>query len=110
MIMNIQRLHVIDSMSLSTGIGLQVLFAAQLAAEGMSALEIVAKVEQRRSKIRASFVVETLTYLAEAGAPSRYGAFGKYSEAQAPDRCGARCYECLQEIPWQTILCDFKIC
>lgn len=61
------KLHVIDSMSLSTGIGLQVLFAAQLAAEGMSALEIVAKVEQRRSKVRASFVVETLTYLARGG-------------------------------------------
>lgn len=52
------KLHVIDSMSLSTGIGLQVLFAAQLAAEGMSALETVAKVEQRRSKVRASFVVK----------------------------------------------------
>ena len=61
------RLHVIDSMSLSSGIGLQVLYAAQLAAEGKSAGQIVEAVEKRRDQVRASFVVETLTYLARGG-------------------------------------------
>lgn len=61
------KLHVIDSMNLSTGIGLQVLYAARLAREGKSAREIIAAVEGRRDKSRASFVVETLTYLARGG-------------------------------------------
>lgn len=61
------KLHVIDSMSLSTGIGLQILYAAELIRDGHSAEEIVSKVEQRRNKVRASFVVETLTYLARGG-------------------------------------------
>lgn len=61
------RLRVIDSMNLSTGIGLQLIYAAELIAEGKSLDEIVEKVEQRRGKVRASFVVETLTYLARGG-------------------------------------------
>jgi len=61
------NLYVIDSMSLSTGIGLQVLYAAKLALEGKSAPEIVRLVEARRAQVRASFVVETLTYLARGG-------------------------------------------
>lgn len=64
---NYDRLHVIDSMSLSTGIGLQILYAAQLVKEGLTFEEIIERVENRRSKVRASFVVETLTYLARGG-------------------------------------------
>lgn len=61
------KLHVIDSMNLSTGIGLQILYAAWLISEGKSAAQIVELVENRRTKVRASFVVETLTYLARGG-------------------------------------------
>ncbi len=61
------KLHVIDSMSLSTGIGLQILYAAQLVEQGLSVEEIIERVEQRRGKVRASFVVETLTFLARGG-------------------------------------------
>lgn len=61
------RLFVIDSLNLSTGIGLQVLRAAQMAADGKSAEEIVAQIENDRSKVRASFVVDTLTYLSRGG-------------------------------------------
>lgn len=64
---NYAKLHVIDSMSLSTGIGVQLLYAAQLVREGKSVSEIIELVENRRSKVRASFVVETLTYLARGG-------------------------------------------
>lgn len=62
-----ERLFVIDSENLSTGIGLQVLRAARLASEGKSAEEIVSEIEAARSKVRASFVVDTLTYLARGG-------------------------------------------
>lgn len=61
------RLFVVDSRNLSTGIGLQVLRAAELAEQGVSAEEIVSVVEQEREKVRASFVVDTLTYLARGG-------------------------------------------
>ena len=64
---NYDRLFVIDSMNLSTGIALQILYAAELIKEGLSAEEIIERVENRRSKVRASFVVETLTYLARGG-------------------------------------------
>lgn len=61
------KLYVIDSANLSTGIGLQVLYAARLAAEGKSVNEIISLVEARKDKVRSSFVVETLTYLARGG-------------------------------------------
>ena len=61
------KLHVVDSMNLSTGIGLQLLYAAHLVKEGLTAQEIVDMVSSRRDQVRASFVVETLTYLARGG-------------------------------------------
>lgn len=65
--MQYDRLFVIDSLNLSTGIGLQVLYAARLAKEGKTAEEIVELVNGRRGNVRASFVVDTLTYLARGG-------------------------------------------
>ena len=59
------RVFVIDSQSLSTGIGLQVLRAAEMARQGKRAEDIVTEIETARSK--ASFVVDTLTYLARGG-------------------------------------------
>ena len=61
------KLHIIASMNLSTGIGLQLLYAAKLIEAGKSAKEIVALVSDRRNNVRASFVVDTLTYLARGG-------------------------------------------
>ena len=61
------RIFVINSMSLSTGIGLQVLRAAEMAEAGASAEEIVETINGAREKVRASFVVDTLTYLARGG-------------------------------------------
>ena len=62
-----ERMFVIDSRNLSTGIGLQVIRAAELAAAGMSAEDIVEKIEGARDLVRASFVVDTLTFLARGG-------------------------------------------
>lgn len=61
------RMHVIDSMNLSTGIGLLVIEAAVMAQEGYSASEIVKEIERLRPKVRSSFVIDTLTYLARGG-------------------------------------------
>lgn len=61
------RFFVINSMNLSTGIGLQVLRAADMAAEGKSAEEIVEAISEARVDVRASFVVDTLTYLSRGG-------------------------------------------
>ncbi len=61
------RLFVIDSENLSTGIGLQVIRACELAADGMYAEEIVKEINETRGLVRASFVVDTLTFLARGG-------------------------------------------
>ena len=59
--------HVIDSKNLSTGIGLLVIEAAIMAKNGKTAREIVARIDQLRPLVRASFVVDTLVYLHRGG-------------------------------------------
>ena len=61
------RLFVINSKNLSTGIGLQVLRACELRDAGKTAEEIVAEIEGARDRVRASFVVDSLTFLARGG-------------------------------------------
>lgn len=58
---------VIDSANLSTGIGLLVLEAVVMAASGAKADEIAEKIEGLKPMVRASFVVDTLTYLHRGG-------------------------------------------
>lgn len=61
------RVTVIDSASLSTGIGLLVIEAAVMAKEGEKAAQIAARMEELKPLVRASFVVDTLTYLHRGG-------------------------------------------
>lgn len=61
------KVFVVDSKSLSTGIGLQIIEAAILAEQGMEAKEIVEKIQNITPRVRASFVVDTLTYLHRGG-------------------------------------------
>lgn len=61
------RVFVVDSKNLSTGIGLQIIEAAIMADEGMGAKEIVEAISAMQSRVRASFVVDTLTYLHRGG-------------------------------------------
>lgn len=61
------RVHVVDSENLSTGIGLLVIEAAIMAQQGRSAAEILRRIESLKSRVRASFVVDTLTYLHRGG-------------------------------------------
>ena len=61
------KIKVIDSANLSTGIGHQVVEAAIMAQHGKNADEIVSYIEQIKPKVRASFVVDTLVYLYRGG-------------------------------------------
>jgi len=62
------KIHIINSKNLSTGIGLQVLKAVTMAEEGHTAEEIVHYiVNVMQDKVKASFVVDTLVYLARGG-------------------------------------------
>ena len=61
------RIHVVDSANLSTGIGLLVIEAAIMASNGSSVADILSQVEALKPKVRASFVVDTLTYLYRGG-------------------------------------------
>ncbi len=58
---------VVDSANLSTGIGLLVIEAAIMAQEGKTAQEIADRIEYLKPLVRASFVVDTLTYLHRGG-------------------------------------------
>lgn len=62
-----ERIHVIDSENLSTGIGHLVVEAAVMAQKGMPASEIEKNILDLRPRVRASFVVDTLTYLHRGG-------------------------------------------
>lgn len=61
------KVSVIDSENLSTGIGLLIVEAANMALEGKSKEEITAKMEELKPMVRASFVVDTLEYLHRGG-------------------------------------------
>ena len=61
------KVRVIDSANLSTGIGLQVIEAACMAREGKTLDEIASAIEELKTRVRASFVVDILTYLHRGG-------------------------------------------
>ncbi|MBQ1194059.1 MAG: DegV family protein [Lachnospiraceae bacterium] len=61
------RIFVVDSANLSTGVGLLVIEAAIMAANGKSGKEISDKMKDLKPLVRSSFVVDTLTYLHRGG-------------------------------------------
>jgi len=73
---NIDNVYVIDSKSLSTGIGLLVLYASKLAREGKSAEEIYSLTLEQVNKVQASFVIDKLDYLYKGGRCSALSLFG----------------------------------
>lgn len=68
--------YVVDSRNLSTGSGLLVLDAADMAAQGASASEIAEKVKARTDLVKASFVVDNLEYLRMGGRCSAVAMLG----------------------------------
>lgn len=71
-----EDVHVVDTKNLSTGGGLIVLAAAEMAAEGKSASEIAAACEEIRERVDASFVIDKLEFLYKGGRCSAVEAFG----------------------------------
>ena len=67
----------VDSRNLSTGIGLLILEAAEMAAKGeMTGEEIRSAIDERREKLDVSFILDTLSYLAKGGRCSTVAALG----------------------------------
>ncbi|MBQ9806946.1 MAG: DegV family protein [Clostridia bacterium] len=71
-----ENVYVVDTQNLSTGGGLVVLSAAEMAQEGKSAKEIVAKCEELIPCVDASFVIDNLEFLHKGGRCSALAAFG----------------------------------
>lgn len=64
---NLKNIYTFDSHNLSTGIGLQILYADRLVKEGLSIDEIVSRLENYRERVDASFVIDKLDYLRKGG-------------------------------------------
>jgi len=62
-----EKVTVIDSANLSTGISLMIIKAAVMAKEGKNKNEICQMIEVLKGKVRSSFVVDTLVYLHRGG-------------------------------------------
>lgn len=61
------RVHVVDSMNLSMGIGLLALKAAMWASQGLEVSEILKRIEAMIPRVRSSFIIDTLKYLHMGG-------------------------------------------
>ena len=61
------KVRAIDSLNLSTGIGLLALAAADLRDQGLSAVEIEAEIKRRLPKTRMSFMIATMEFLYKGG-------------------------------------------
>ena len=71
-----EDVYVVDAKNLSTGTGLLVLAAAEMAQKGMDAQQIAQEIAQMADRVDASFVVDNLEYLAKGGRCSAVAAFG----------------------------------
>ncbi len=71
-----ENVYVIDSRSLSSGSGLLVIKAAELAALGLPAKEVASRIGALVPLVEASFVIDTLTYLHKGGRCSSVAALG----------------------------------
>ncbi len=69
-----QRVHVVDSRTVSIGVGWLAEMAATLAGNGMAPREIVAQVEEARGRVRILALVETLEFLQRGGRIGRAAA------------------------------------
>ena len=65
------RLHIIDSLKASMGLGLMVLEAARLAEKGAEASTILNRLEEMRSSVQCIFSVQNLEYLISGGRISK---------------------------------------
>lgn len=69
------RIKVVDSKNLSTGIGLLVMKAVDCASEGMALNEIAAAMSETTAKVKTRFIISTLDYLYKGGRCSALESF-----------------------------------
>lgn len=74
--MDLENVYVIDSRNLSTGGGLLVIAAAEMANSGMEAEKIVEEIEKLVPCVDASFVIDNLEYLHKGGRCSAVAMLG----------------------------------
>lgn len=74
--MELENVYVVDAQNLSTGTGLLVIAAAEMVKEGLSAEEIVEKINQLTANVDASFVIDNLDYLHKGGRCSALAMLG----------------------------------
>ena len=74
--MDFENVYVVDTQNLSTGGGLLVVAACEMAKEGKSAEEIAAACSEMRDRVDASFVIDDLEFLHKGGRCSAVAAFG----------------------------------
>ena len=70
------NVYVVDSCNLSSGSGHLVIEAAEMAAQGMDAEAIVARLNEMKERLDVSFVLQTLEYLQKGGRCSSVAALG----------------------------------
>lgn len=61
------RVHVVDSEQVTMGLGWLVIAAAEAAAQGRSAAEIIQQTEEMKSRVRIYALLDTLEYLQRSG-------------------------------------------
>lgn len=71
-----EKVYVIDSRSLSTGVGMQAIYAREVAKKFDDPEKVVELVEARKDKVQASFIVERLDYLYKGGRCSGFQLLG----------------------------------
>ena len=71
-----EGIYVVDSLSLSSGLALLVIEAGEMADKGCSGKEIYEALLKLREKVRVTFVLNTLEYMAAGGRCSAVTAFG----------------------------------
>lgn len=69
------KVHLVDSMNLSSGIGLLALKASDYRKAGLTAEAIAIKVKQLVPRVRSQFAIKTLDYLHKGGRASGLSAF-----------------------------------
>lgn len=72
----LDNVYVIDSANLSTGVGLLLIKAAEMAEAGATAKEICEAIEAAKPTVNASFVIDNLEYLHKGGRCSAIAALG----------------------------------
>ena len=80
-------IYVVDTRNLSTGGGLLVLAAAEMAQQGIPAADIAAKCREMVDRVSASFVIDDLTYLHKGGRCSALAALGANLLQLKPSIC-----------------------